>query len=162
MLFHPKRAERLAAITNRLRNADDATANLIWIIFHAALSADDPARAHDVAQIRKWIEVGAWTDATLSLLKTELPQWKLRRLIYDESEWHCKLSLCPGLPDWLEDTIEVSSPNLLLALLRALIEAMRHDASLDEPRPPTAGRWSARTTLSTMLSLNFICCDNFS
>ena len=39
------------------------------------------------ARAEQMIRSGAWTDAALALLALELPQWQLRRLIYDDSDW---------------------------------------------------------------------------
>ena len=44
------------------------------------------------ARAEQMIQSGAWTDAALALLALELPQWQLRRLVYDDGEWHCALS----------------------------------------------------------------------
>ena len=44
------------------------------------------------AKVARLIESGAFADATLAVLELELPQWKLRRLIYEDGEWHRSLS----------------------------------------------------------------------
>ena len=44
------------------------------------------------ARIIRLVESGAFADATLALIELELPQWKLRRLICDDGEWHCAFS----------------------------------------------------------------------
>ena len=41
---------------------------------------------------------GAWADAVLLLLQFELPQWKVKRILYDDGEWHCLLSKQPQFP----------------------------------------------------------------
>src|SRR5215471_2467367 len=55
-------------------------------------------RAHPAsakAKLDALIAAGAWIDAALALLELELPQWTLRRLVYDDGEWHCSLSKHP-------------------------------------------------------------------
>jgi hypothetical protein len=54
-------------------------------------------------RIERLIDYGAWTDAALALLELELPHWQLRRLVYDDGEWHCALSRQRELPEWLDD-----------------------------------------------------------
>ena len=55
------------------------------------------------ARIDQLIEARAWNDAALALVELELPAWKLRRLVYEDGEWHCSLSRQPNLPVALED-----------------------------------------------------------
>src|SRR5262249_24994509 len=71
------------------------------------------------------------------LLKLELPQWMLRRLIYDDGEWHCSLSKHPALPVELDDSIEAVHEHPALALLSALVEARRISAAKADVRPPS-------------------------
>ena len=49
-------------------------------------------RGEKSARIARLIEAEAWTDAALALIDLELPQWQVRRIAYDEGEWHCALS----------------------------------------------------------------------
>ena len=84
----------------------------------------------------------------------ELPQWKLRRLIYEDGEWHCSLSKHMGLPVSLDELAEASHESLPLAILSAFVEARRNSLTATESRPqsvpllgPTGGY--------------AICCDNF-
>jgi hypothetical protein len=77
-------------------------------------------------RIERLIESGAWTDAALALLELELPQWQLRRLAYDEGEWHCALSRQRELPEWLDDrSVESHHADLSLAILSAFVDARR-------------------------------------
>src|SRR5262249_10406610 len=69
------------------------------------------------------VEAGASVDATLAVLELELPQWKLRRVIYDDGEWHCSLSKHIGVPAELDDMAEGEHESLPLAILSAFIEA---------------------------------------
>ena len=108
----------------------------------SGLMADVMARAsgHLQAQHRTrvahLIESNAFADATLALLELERPQWKLRRLIYEDGEWHCSLSKHIGLPAELDDEMaEASHESLPLAILSAFVEAGRHSLVAGEGRP---------------------------
>ncbi len=72
---------------------------------------------------KRLIAAQAWTDAALALLELELPQWRVRRLVYDDGEWHCALSRHRAMPDWLDQTIETRDADLAQAILGALAEA---------------------------------------
>jgi len=37
-------------------------------------------------------------DATCTLQELEMPQWKLRRIVYDDPQWHCSSSKHSALP----------------------------------------------------------------
>ena len=82
-------------------------------------------------RIERLIQSGDWTDAALTLIELELPQWQIRRLAYDDGEWHCALSRQRELPDWLDQPIETHHADLALAILSAFVEARRVNA------PPT-------------------------
>ena len=85
--------------------------------------ADVIARAYVRAQdqqptaqerVIRLVEFGACADAALALLELELPQWKLRRLIYEDGEWHCSLSKHVDLPVEVDDMADLD--NLHIAL----------------------------------------------
>src|SRR5262249_2076935 len=106
------------------------------------------------ARVARLIESDAFADATLAVLEFELPQWRLRRLIYEDGEWHCSLSKHVGLPAHLDELAEARHEILPLAILSAFVEARRNNLSAAESRPhsvpllrPTEG--------------HAICCDNF-
>lgn len=116
----------LRDIDQLLRDAPEVTAGLmseklaeITPRFAAA------GRNGKTARIERLIEAKAWTDAALALIDLELPQWQLRRIAYDEGEWHCALSRQRELPEWLDQSIESRHADLPLAILGALVEA-RH------------------------------------
>lgn len=152
MLFHPDRPERLAWIADQVSSADHASANLVSAIAseisHRAVNASAPISSH----IRKLIVAGAWTDAALALVASELPEWKLRRLAYDDGEWHCTLSPQREFPEWLDDGIEAHHENLSLALFKGLIEAARQQP-VETPAPTVPRIWFKQH--------DAICCDNF-
>ena len=52
------------------------------------------------------IEAGAWTDAAITLIGCELPNWGVRRLVCEEGEWLCSLSRQPNLPIFLDESAE--------------------------------------------------------
>ena len=112
-------------------------------------------RTRDAAKSRidRLIESGAWTDAALALVELELPQWKLRRIVYEEGEWHCCLSRHPQLPLGLDDVAEASHEILPLALLISLLQARR--AVAERPTGVTA------VPQVGPVSGYAVCCDNF-
>jgi hypothetical protein len=54
------------------------------------------------------IEAGAWTDAAITLIGFELPNWSVRRLFCEDGEWLCCLSRQPNLPIFLDEPAEAS------------------------------------------------------
>lgn len=109
---------------------------------------------HNAVRVSRLIEAGAWTDAALALIAIELPVWRLRRLAYDGGEWHCALSSQSELPEWLDQAVETGHPDLSLAILQALVEALRRNVSAAE---------QPMRTVPSVRSEQFerICCDNF-
>lgn len=106
------------------------------------------------ARVARLIESDAFADATLALLELELPQWKLRRLIYEDGEWHCSLSKHIELPVELDDAAEANHDSLPLAILSALVEARRHSLTTAESRPQSVPQVPPMQGYA-------ICCDNF-
>lgn len=154
MLFHLTFAERLGRIAGRLQSTDAVTAGLVSEIVSeccARLPVSGQGRAS--AHLRELLEAGAWTDAVVMLIDIELPRWRLRRLVYDEGEWHCALSLQRDLPEWLDQAVEVSHCELSLALLKAFIEAKRRD---NETVEDFGGPGPAASPLPYQ-----VCCENF-
>jgi hypothetical protein len=98
-----------------------------------------PARSGNVrpARVERLIAAQAWTDAALALLELELPQWRVRRLVYDDDEWHCALSRHRAMPDWLDQTVETHDTDLAQAILGALAEARRISAPMRRASVPT-------------------------
>jgi hypothetical protein len=111
-------------LTDRLRDAQAVTAALISdVIDEACRRLPSIGRTGKKARIERLIGSEAWTDAALALIDLELPQWRLRRIAYDEGEWHCALSQQRELPDWLDQTIEARHADLPLAILSAFVDA---------------------------------------
>ena len=111
------------------------------------------SKSGKTARMERLIESGAWTDAAMALVESEMPGWKLRRLVYDNGEWFCSLSRQPNMPTNLDDSADAAHEVLPLAILRAFVEARRRskvatDAAPAIPPPqPAAG--------------GVVCCDNF-
>ena len=97
---------------------------------------------------------GAWTDAALALINLELPHWQVRRIAYDEGEWHCALSRQRELPEWLAQSIEARHADLALAILSAFVDAQRVSPPASRTSVPTARR-DANPVCEP------VCCDNF-
>ena len=104
--------------------------------------------------IERLIESHAWTDAALALIDLELPQWQVRRLAYDEGEWHCALSRQRELPDWLDQSIETRHADLALAILSAFVEAQRVSAPSSRTSVPAVPR-HANSLYEPVCSDNF-------
>ncbi|MEO8318911.1 MAG: hypothetical protein ABI561_11370 [Bradyrhizobium sp.] len=117
---------RPAELGDRIRDACSVTAEFLAdIIGTTSQRFAAPGQSAKTARVRQLIQSQAWTDAALALLELELPQWQVRRLAYDEGEWHCALSRQRELPDWLDSAIEARHANLALAILAAFVEARR-------------------------------------
>lgn len=155
MLYYSSRAKRLIAIANRLCEATGNTNDLVTAVVTEVYRDEQNGQNHIPAQLRELIAAGAWTDAGLALIADKLPQWKLRRLIYDEGQWHCALSLQPDLPDWLDQAIETSHWDLSLAIMSAFVEGLRQLPETPKAtRTPTVPR--VRGTRGEV-----IFCENF-
>jgi hypothetical protein len=127
-------SEHRDGLDGRLRDAPAVTVDLISEVI------GKPSRRLPV-RIERLIESGAWTDAALALLDLELPQWQLRRLAYDEGEWHCALSRQRELPEWLDDrSVESHHADLAMAILTAFVDARRRSALPIRTSVPAAPR----------------------
>jgi hypothetical protein len=153
MLFDPKYEERLGGPERQLRRAHALTPGIMADVIGEACTRFALQGPAAKARLNRLVETGAWTDASLALVELELPQWKLRRLVYDDGEWLCSLSKQPQLPLGLDDLAEASHEIMPLAILIALLEARRAAASsvsdvstVPEVRP---------------LPGYAVCCDNF-
>jgi hypothetical protein len=141
-------SEHHDGLVDRLHDAPAVTADLMSEVI-GKLSRRLPVR------IERLIETGAWTDAALALLELELPHWQLRRLAYDDGEWHCALSRQRELPEWLDDrSVESHHADLAMAILSAFVEAQRKSALPSRTSVPAVSR--VANPLSEPLN-----CDNF-
>ena len=144
-----------AALGEQLHDALAVTPALIADVIREACrrfpSQGQPGKTERVEQL---IQLGAWTDAALALLELELPQWRIRRLVYDDGEWHCALSRERELPDWLDESVESNHASLALAILSAFVEVQRINLPSSRTSVPAAGR--KESPLDEPL-----CCDSF-
>src|SRR5262249_55356361 len=119
-----------------------------------------PRAASDCqAKVTRLIEAGAFHDAILALQELELPQWKLRRVIYDDGEWHCSFSKQLGMPAELDEMAEAVHEVLPLAMLSAFLEfassqpLYEKPGSKHTPRSSPNREWSLAFDQSRVSSL---------
>jgi hypothetical protein len=144
-----------AELGDRLRNSYAVTAEFLSeIISQTCRRFPSASQSGKTARIERLIQSGAWTDAALALIDLELPQWQLRRIAYDEGEWHCALSRERELPDWLDQSAEGRHADLALAILSAFVEAERISARTDRTSVPIVPR-KADALYEPVLSDNF-------
>jgi hypothetical protein len=98
------------------------------------------------------IEAGAWTDAAITLIGFELPNWNVRRLFCEDGEWLCSLSRQPNLPIFLDEPAEGSHAVLALAVLRAFVAARCRSAATQQV--------TASVPLVLPRPAFVFCCDN--
>lgn len=144
--------DRLSAA---LRLAPAPTPELIRLLISGACTRLPNLGARTSERITRMIEAEAFTDVAFALVRCELPQWSLRRLVCDGDEWLCALSRQPHLPEHLDDTADGRHAVAALAILDAFLEARRRTTTAREPR--IASVPSVRTSAEPA-----ICCDNFS
>jgi hypothetical protein len=148
-------SQAFSRVAGKIRDADAVTAELLSEVIREACSRlPSVQRTKDFQRIEQYIQSGAWTDAVLALLALELPQWQVRRLVYDAGEWHCALSRQRELPDWVDQPVETSHPDLSLAVLSALVDAQRVGVF------PTSTASVPAFAGTEPLYMPF-CCDNF-
>ena len=144
-----------ATLSDRLRDSYAVTAEFISdVIKETCRRFPSQSQTGKTARVERLIAAGAWTDAALALIDLELPQWQVRRLAYDEGEWHCALSRQRELPDWLDQPIESHHTDLALAILSAFVEAQHISATAIQPSVPAVPQ-SASPLYEPMLSDNF-------
>jgi hypothetical protein len=144
------------SLGNRLRKAQGMTRPLMLeIIDKACRRYPSLGQSERTARLMQLIEAEAWTDAALALMELELPLWHVRRIAYDEGEWHCALSRERELPDWLDAAVEGCHGDLAVALLSAFAEVQAR--AVEAPRPSVPNVRPARDPLVEPAS-----CENFS
>lgn len=145
-----------AALNEKLHGEHAVTAALMSeIIEQACRRFPSVGQSAKTARIEQLVQSRAWIDAALALIDLELPMWQVRRLAYDEGEWHCALSRERELPEWLDQSIEARHADLALAILSAFVEAQSISAPMARPSVP--GVPHGRRSLDQPL-----CTDNFS
>jgi hypothetical protein len=147
--------ENPAELGDRLRNTYAVTAEFLSDLIRLTCRRfPSQGQSGKTARIERLIESGAWTDAALALIDLELPQWQVRRIAYDEGEWHCALSRQRELPDWLDQSVEARHADLALALLSAFVEVQRISAPMSRPSVPVV-RPDANPLYEPVCSDNF-------
>jgi hypothetical protein len=154
-MFIPAESQNPAELGDPLHNACAVTAEFLSeFISQTRRRFPSTGQSARTARIERLIESGAWTDAALALIDLELPQWQLRRIAYDEGEWHCALSRERELPDWLDQSAEGRHADLALAILSAFVEARRISEPRDRSNVPIVPR-KADGFYEPVLSDNF-------
>jgi len=128
MSFSPNH-EELRDLQQQLHRARTVTPGLIAEVIARACFRFPAHPSATKARVIRLIESSAFCDAALALLALELPQWRLRRLVYESGEWICSLSRELELPAELDEMAEAHHESLPLAILNAFVEA-RVTASL--------------------------------
>lgn len=153
MLFQTKHNDQLSLLADRLRHAETVTPTLVSDLVETCTRIAALDRIQARTRVARLIASEAWTDAALALVELELPQWKLRRLLYEDGDWHCCLSRQPELPAWSDETVEVHHESLPLAILSAFVDAREIAATV---------RDTGRTVpLVPSEQCQPVCCDNF-
>jgi hypothetical protein len=142
-------------LSDRLRDAHAVTAALMSdIIGETCRRLPLSGRTGKTARIAGLIGAEAWTDVALALIDLELPQWQVRRIAYDEGEWHCALSRQRELPEWLDQSIEARHADLPLAILSAFVDARLTPAAPSRISVPFVPR-AANPLYEPVLADNF-------
>ena len=142
-------------LSGLLRDAGAVTRELIGSVIGATCRRfPSIGQADKTARIERLIASQAWIDAALALIDLELPQWQVRRIAYDEGEWHCALSRQRELPEWLDQSIETHHPDLPLAILSAFLDVRRASAPSKRTSVPAVPH-------DANASYESLCCDNF-
>ncbi len=153
MSFDVDRAVRLADLADQLHVSENLSADLMSNVATTICGRSPVPDRLRSSRIERLLAAGAWTDAALALVDGELPQWKLRRLVYDDQQWHCALSRQRELPEWLDQAIETSHSDCAIAILAGVVEAARQSVSEDNR--------ARRVPRVPLKRDGLICCDNF-
>jgi hypothetical protein len=154
MLFNPAHENHLERLSTRLRVTPTATLDLFSDVTAICARIALLAKAGKTGRLARLIEAEAWTDAALTLIELEMPNWKLRRLEYEDGEWVCSLSTQPNMPMAIDDTADARHEVLSLAILSAFLDARRKGREVHETRSPTTPRLRPASEYA-------MCCDNF-
>ena len=132
-------------------SATPTTALFNELLADARKEGDPMRQAVPVACLKQLIAARAWTDAALALLALQQPDWRLRRLDFDDGEWHCALSRQPAMPQWLDDTVEAHHSNMALAIVGALLAVADEPA----PQPSSSAAYPGDARFEPVLCENF-------
>jgi hypothetical protein len=154
MSFDPNHDQALRDLQEHLCHVRTITPQLLARVTDRACLRFHAHHPTTRARVARLIEAGGLADATLALLELELPQWKLRRLIFEDGEWYCALSRRLGLPVELDDMAEARHESLPLAILSAFVDARCRSLSAGEAPPMSVPQ--VRASQGRALG-----CDNF-
>jgi hypothetical protein len=154
MLFNPVHEDRLERLNERLCRAPEMTSYLFSDVMAICARITLLAKAGKTDRLDGLVRANAWTDAALTLIALEIPNWKPRRLEYEDGEWVCALSTQPNVPVEIDDTAEARHEALPLAILSAFLDARRKGSGVRVTRSLTTPRLRPASGHS-------ICCDNF-
>jgi hypothetical protein len=155
MLFISDHQDQVQQLLRRIQDATAPETRLFAdVIANACPRALALIELRKAARLKQLIESGAWTDAALALAELELPQWKPRRIVYDDGEWHCRLSAQPWLPEGFDEVVETFHNELPLALLAAVVQAHQQTATAPRTDGPVGDVVAGVDPIR-------ICCDNF-
>ncbi|MCA1531312.1 hypothetical protein I6F21_01925 [Bradyrhizobium sp. NBAIM03] len=116
----------LPSLAEQLRKAHSMTRPLMLdIIGRACRRLPSLGRSERAARV------------VLALLELELPMWQVRRIAYDDGEWHCALSRERELPDWLDSAVDARHADLALSLLSAFVEVRTLAIEVSRPSVPS-------------------------
>ena len=154
MSLNTTHEQHLRDLDEQLRSARAVTPGLMTDVIAGACLRFPAHPSATKARVTRLIESGAFCDAALALLALELPQWTLRRLVYEDGEWTCSLSRQVGLPAELDEMAEAHHESLPLAILSAFVEARHRGFTAGEARPNSVPQIRPAQGYA-------ICCDNF-
>ena len=152
MLHIPRQETSLDQLAERLHQACTGSPGAIADVMSYACSHIAAHAPSARENLNRLTAAGAWIDAALALLTSEAPQWKLRRLAFDDGEWFCSLSRHPHLPIEIDDTVDSRHENAAIAILLALVETRK----ATQPESPRA--MAVRLQPRPANAMN---CDNF-
>jgi hypothetical protein len=155
MLFDPKHDISLERLARDARLAPNPTQDFFIKVSTLASPRIQVLRtAGKTRRLDQLIEAGAWIDAATTLIGLALPQWRLRRAVYEEGEWICSLSREPNLPIEVDGTADARHEVLALAILGAFVEALRRIASERNAEALALPQMKAAAG-------HPVCCENF-
>jgi hypothetical protein len=154
MLFNRAHEDHLERLSARLRLGSEITSDLFSDVMAVCARVALLAKAGKTSRLNDLVEANAWIDAALALVEFEMPNWKLRRLEYQDGEWVCSLSTQPNLPVEIDDTADARHGVLSLAILSAFLNARHKGSEVRVTRSLTTPRFRPA-------SGHAICCDNF-
>jgi len=162
MLTSHDQVDRLDRMNDRVHRASAVSVELFLAVISTTCGRLPVlSRLGKTAAVKQLIASRAWTDAALALIELELPQWKIRRLVFEDGHWLCSLSEQVNMPLELDDTVDASHAVLPLAILSALIEVRCRAAAVMTAPPAVPLIRPSRNAASSFGDGVAVVCDNF-